>query len=146
MSSKLTLSIADMQEDFFTDTALIGIASALPAYQLCGVLNECFDVNLTREMDMDVPLRTRKQSEHHFAIYQYCAPLNGARYLLYKLKSDNQMLLPEAKNLDYLWLIQSSSTSMLAGNIAECLKQLPEVQLAQILEMDKLKSLSNLII
>lgn len=135
-----------MQEDFFTDTALIGIASPLPAYQLCGILNECFDVRLTREVDMDVQLRTRKKSEHYFSIYQYCAPLNGARYLLYKLKSDNQMLLPEAKNLDYLWLIQSSSTATHAGSIAECLKQLPEVQLAQVLELDKLKSLSNLII
>lgn len=146
MSSRLTLSIADMQEDFFTDTALIGIASSLPAYRLCGVLNKCFDVQLTREVDMDVPLRTKQQSEHHFSIYQYCAPLNGARYLLYKLKSDNQTLLPEAKNLDYLWLIQSSSTAALAGTITECLKRLPEVQMAQVLEMDKLKSLSNLII
>jgi hypothetical protein len=143
---KMTLNIAAMQEEFFADAALIGIVSPLPAYYFCWILNEHFDMNFSRETELDICMQTTREHQNYYAIYQYCVPLNGARYLLYKLKSDKQSLLPEAKNLDYLWMIQSSAPGTHAQQITEFLKQMPEVQMAQILPPDKLKNISNLIV
>jgi hypothetical protein len=84
--------------------------------------------------------------QHFFSIYQYCIPLNGCRHLMYKLKTDKEVLLPEVKQLDYLWLIQSMSAEEDAGLIARHLRNIPEIQLAQALSADKLKNLSNLIV
>ena len=146
MSSKLTLNIAAMQEDFFSDAALIGIVSGLPAYYFCWMLNQHFDMSFTREPELDIRVLSKTNHENFFPIYQYCVPLNGARYLLYKLKSNKQSLLPEAKNLDYLWMIQSSTPAVHAKQITDYLRDMPEVQLAQIIEPEKLKNLGNLLV
>lgn len=146
MANKLTLNIAAMQEDFFSDAALIGIVSPLPAYYFCWMLNEQFDMNFTREPELDICVQTTRDHQNYYPIYQYCAPLNGARYLLYKLKSDKQSLLPEARNLDYLWMIQSSAPGSQAQQITEFLRTMPDIQLAQIISPDKLRNLSNLLV
>ncbi len=143
---KLMLNTAAMQEEFFSDAALIGIVSPLPAYYFCWMLNEHFDMNFCREPELDICVQATKEHQNYYAIYQYCVPLNGARYLLYKLKSDKQSLLPEAKNLDYLWMIQSSSSENHAKQITEFLKQMPDVQMAQMIAPEKLKHLSNLLV
>lgn len=146
MSNKLTLNMAAMQEDFFSDAALIGIVSGLPAYYFCWVLNQHFEMNFTREPELDICVQTNAGHQNFFSIYQYCAPLNGARYLLYKLKNNKQSLLPEARNLDFLWMIQSSSPETHAHQITEYLRNMPEIQMAQIIAPEKLKNLGNLLI
>jgi len=144
--AKLTLNTAAMQDDFFSDAALIGISSPVPAYNFCWKLNQYFDMNFSREPELDICTQTSKEHQNYYAIYQYCAPLNGARYLLYKLKNDKQSLLPEAKNLDYLWMIQGSSSGTQAQQITEFLRQMPDVQMAQVINPEKLKNLANLLV
>ena len=147
MANKWTLNMAAMQEDFFSDAALIGIAAPVPAYHFCWVLNQHFDVQFVREPELDISLQSGKeQMQHHFGIYQYCAPLNGERYLLYNLKKDKQSLLPETKGLDYLWMVQSSSCETQAVQISNLLRTLPQVQMAQVLDTSRLRSLNNLLV
>ena len=146
MPTKWTLNTAAMQEEFFTDAALIGISSALPAYQFCWMLNSKFDMKFVREPEMDICIQGKDGKQHYYALYQYCAPLNGARYLLYKLKSEKHRLLPEMKNLDYLWLIQSTMPGQHAQTVTTHLREMPEVAMAQLIEPDKIKSLSNLLV
>lgn len=146
MSNKWTLNTDAMQEEFFADTALIGIASTLPGYQFCWTLNKQMDTNFVREPEMDVCLQSGKTKQHYFPIYVYCLPTNGMKYFLYKLKSDKEALLPEVKQLDYLWMVQSNSPEHDAQEIVNHLRDLPEVQLAQVLATDKLKNLNHLIV
>ena len=146
MASKWTLNTADMQEDFFADTALIGIVSPVPAYQFCWMLNQHFDMDFVRDAEHDICLQTSREAQHFFAVYQYAAPLNGPKYILYKLKNNKQSLLPEAKGLDYLWMVQSCYPDNHAVQIAELLLRLPQVQLAQMIAPEKLKSLNNLLV
>lgn len=143
---KLTLNIAAMQEEFFADAALIGIVSPVPAYYFCWMLNQHFDMNFVREPELDICVQTTPELQHYFPIYQYCVPLNGARYLLYKLKNEKQSLLPEAKQLDFLWMVQSAAPGNHAKEITEHLRSLPEVQLAQVLAPEKLKNLNHLLV
>ena len=139
--------MAAMQEDFFSDATLIGIAAPVPAYQFCWMLNQHFDVQFVREPELDISLQAGKDhAQQHFAIYQYCAPLNGERYLLYNLKKDKQTLLPETKGLDFLWMVQSSTSETQAARISNLLRTLPQVQMAQVLDTSRMRSLNNLLV
>src|SRR5690349_7150987 len=111
MAGKWTLNTASMHEEFFSDAALIGIVSPVPAYQFCWLLNQYFDTDFVRDVAHDIEMQVTKDEKRYFAVYQYAAPSNGARYILYKLKNERQALLPEAKGLDYLWMVQSTCPS-----------------------------------
>ncbi len=148
MPAKLTLNTALMQEDFFSDAALIGIVSPVPAYQFCWMLNQHFDMDFVRDAEHDICLQDKKSGDeqHYFSVYQYAAPLNGPRYVLYKLKSDKQNLLPETKGLDFLWMVQSSCPDSHAEQLTGLLRTMPQVQMAQMIQPGQLKNLSNLLV
>jgi hypothetical protein len=143
--AKLVLDMSAMHDDFFDEAAMIGIVTALPGYQLCWLLNRHFEIEFTREPDQDIPLQ-RKDNKYHFPIYQYNLPNSTHKYLLYKLKDGKEPLLPETKQLDYLWLIQTASPETDALSIAAELKNIPDIQLAQILASEQMKSLNNLLV
>jgi hypothetical protein len=144
--SKLMLDTAAMEEDFFADSALIGIGSALPAYKLCWLINNHFSTKFIRQPELDIELKKKDNKVYYFAVYQYCVPLSGCKHLLYKVKNEKETILPEAKQLDYIWLIQNYNIEDDAATIAQLLRTLPDIQLAQQLDADKMKSLSNLLV
>ena len=146
MASKWTLNTALMQEDFFADAALIGIVSPVPAYQFCWMLNQHFDMDFVRDAEHDICVQNKNNEQHYFAVYQYAAPLNGPKYVLYKLKSNKQSLLPETKGLDYLWMVQSTCPDNHAEQLAELLRTMPQVQLAQMINPGQLKNLNHLLV
>jgi hypothetical protein len=146
MSAKLVLDMAAMQEDFFADSSLIGISSSLPIYRFCWLLNKSFALNFTRQPDFDIVLQTGKGKYHYFPVYQYCLPMDGYRHLLYKLKADKESLLPEIKQLDYLWMIQSGTAEKDAADITRQLRNIADIQLAQTLSHDRFKNLNSLFV
>ncbi len=145
MSAKFVLDTAAMQEDFFADTALIGIVSSLPIYRFCWLLNQNMGLDFKRVPDFDPVLQTNS-AEIYFSFYQYCMPANGNKYSIYKLKSGNEILLPEVKHLDFIWLIESVNPSADALKYVEHLRHMPDIQLAQILDTERLKNLNNLLV
>lgn len=146
-AAKLLLDIEAMQEDFFADSTFIGIASALPSYRFCWILNNYFNLKFQREPDMDVKLPGKKDNpDTYFSVYQYIVPTDIHTYTLYSLKTNDKSLLPEVKQLDYLWMIQSVTPEKDAANYLKFLRNIPEVQLAQILHTSQLKNLNNLLV
>jgi len=146
-AGKYILDVEAMQNDFFADSALIGIGSASPAYQFCWMLNKQFDINFVREPEMDVKIPGKKDvADTYFPVYQYVFPTGSYTYLLYNLKTNNKSLLPEVKQLDYLWMIQSSTPAKDAATFIKYLRHIPQVLLAQILEPGQLKNVDNLLL
>lgn len=145
---KLKLNEALMEEEFFEETSLIGIASALPAYRLCWVLNDLFDIDFVCETDMTISISAKKgEPVHYLPVYQYLFPNGVNRYLLYKLKADNNLsLLPEAGRIDYVWLVQTGRHKEDAADIIAGLKRSPDIVLSQSLDLSQLKNLKNLLI
>lgn len=143
--AKLVLDMDAMEENFFSDTALIGIVSSLSSHRFCGAINKKIDTAFSRKTTSD-PLIVKGGLEYYFDFYEYPLPLNGGRYAIYKLKSGKEVLLPEVKQLDYLWLIECAGPEEEAERIMTLLRQLPEVQLAQIIPADKLKHSSYLLV
>lgn len=138
--------MAAMQEEFFADTALIGIATALPGYRLCWLLNSRLNMCFVRDVDSDICIRSNDGEPRYFAIYKYYRPLNGNTHLIYKLKTDEDILLPEIRQLDYLWMIQSTTPDADAAILTRYLREMPEIQLAQMLQAERMKNLSYLLV
>ena len=148
--AKLVLDTSAMVEDFFEGTAMIGIVTAQPAYRFCWMLNNHFDINFIRDPEQNLTSqkkdKEKKENQYQFPIYQYDMPNSSHKYTLYKLKNGSESLLPETKQMDYLWLIQTANSEEDAMLIVNELKNIPDVQLAQILVPDQLKSLNNLLV
>ena len=142
---KKVLDMEAMHDGFFADTALIGIGSSLPAYRFCWLLNKHFAIDLLRQPDLDISV-PGEETTHYFPIYQYTEPSGSFVYTIYKLKSNKEVLLPEVKQLDYLWMIQSNAPEEDAYDITQGLREIPEIQLAQTLQPDKLKNINNLMV
>jgi hypothetical protein len=143
--AKLILDTSAMQDDFFADTAMIGIGTAQQGYRFCWLLNQHFDTNFLRDPEQNICLQ-KKDTQYYFPIYQYNLPNSGHKYLLYKLKNGSESLLPEARQLDYLWLIQTATPEEDALAITPQLRNIPDVQLARILLPEELKNLNNLLV
>jgi hypothetical protein len=144
--TKLVLDNNAMQEDFIDGSALIGIVTAQPGYRFCWMLNKHFDINLVRDPEQDICVENKNGIKNYFPIYEYLIPNSQQKYLLYKLKDGAACLLPETKNIDYLWLVQTARPEEDAKGIVKELLNFPEIQLAKILDPSQLKTLSNLLI
>jgi hypothetical protein len=148
--AKLMLDMDAMSKDFFEDCAMIGIAAAQPGYRFCWLVNNYFDISFVRDPAQNIYLqkkdKEKKENEYQFAVYQYDLPDSDHKYLLYKLKDGSESLLPETKQMDYLWLIQTANPEEDAYRIARELRNIPDVQLAQILTPEQLKNLNNLLV
>jgi len=143
---KLTLDMAAMEDAFFADTALIGLASRLSAPRLCWLLNRRFDLQLGRRADLDICVTKAPSQQYYFPIYEYTVPLSDMRYLLYRLKCREECLLPELKQLDFLWMIQGGEAAVAADRLTIHLRRQQEIQLAQVLSADRLKNPGYLLV
>lgn len=157
MALKLKLNEREMADDFFEDTCLLGIASSLPPYRLCWVLNDHFDINLTCEPDMTLELAEKDkpymnkgiQTEnvaYFYTVYEYQLPNSCHRYLLYQLKNNNVSLLPDFKKIDYLWLIQTADSIEDTRDIADELRKIPDVLFTQVIEPSQIKNPQSLLV
>lgn len=136
-----------MEDDFFEDSLLVGISCTLPSYRLCWLLNQTLDFSFVRKAKMDIQLASKSKNKEIFlAVYQYQTPFNGPRYTLYQLKAKSHFLLPELKALDYLVMVESGSAEETATWLAEYLRQMPLIQLAQIINPMELKNRNNLLV
>ncbi|MCB0698240.1 MAG: IPExxxVDY family protein [Chitinophagales bacterium] len=146
MAAKMVLDMSAMEEDFFSGTAMIGIGSSLQGHEFCWHINKVFEFDFVREPDSDVEYKPSKEDIHFFSLYRYEEPMSSCTHLLYKLRSDKRSLLPEIKQLDYLWLIKSELAEVTARNVTEKLRLLPQVQLAQIIPNERLKNINHLLL
>jgi len=126
------------------NTAVISISSSLPSYRLCWLLNNELDINFIRKPELDICLRSTTGKKEYVPIYQ-SALLNGALYILYKLKGDENYFLPENKQADYLWMVQSTCINNDVKKLTNQLLSLPDVQPIEILQTNELKHFDELI-
>lgn len=135
-----------MEDDFFYDSSFIGIGCPLPSYRLCTMLNQSLGLVLRRKAEHDICIKKKGKQDLYFPLYCYDVPLNGTKHIFYQLKVDNARLLPELKQLDYLWKIQSTAPEQDAADFVQLLRNITDVQLAQIIAPDHLVNIKNLLL
>ena len=108
MSTKWTLNIAAMQEEFFSDTALIGIVSALPAYRFCWMLNQKFDMDFVRDAESDICLQNNSEEKAHY--FPPTSPAPIIRVICFVSGSST----PGAKRRLAKWVIVQNKNKMVS--------------------------------
>ena len=142
---KLKLDTEWMAEDFFEDTRLLGIVAPVKPYQLCWLLNQLFRFNFRLNNDIEIEL-TRKQRKYFFPVYQYAEPNSSLVHYLYNNQNDGEYLLPEFKNLDFLWLMKGDNVEHnIVNDMISSIKTLKGVQLVIELTNEKIKNKGHLI-
>ncbi len=141
--SKLVLDNVSMEDDFFENTSLIGIGSALPGYKFCWTLNTFLDMDFKRDEEQNLSI-TKKKQELHFPIYYHIR--NGNRTILYQIKCGNESLLSEIKSIDFILLIEATTCIADAISINKKLLNLPDIHFSKIMYPEDLKNRHNLIV
>lgn len=142
---KLKLDQEQLVEDFFENTHLIGIASTARDYQLCWQINRQLHTNFRVNNLLEITL-SKKNRSFHFTVMEFHEPTNSVAHYFYNNHCQAEYLLPELKNIHFLWMIKGDYYQ--TDDIKKLLEQLrlvPLVQLVSLLDTREIKNKMNLI-
>ena len=130
---KLKLNQDIVTEEFFEDCHLIGIVAPIKGLNMR--LNNSNEIQLLK-----------KKRKYFFSIFEYKFTQVKLEYYVYCNKYDGEYLLPEFKNLDYLWLTRDDNINEESTkNLIQAIRQLPNVQMVNSLSHVNLKNREYLI-
>ncbi len=142
---KLELNTREIIDDFFEDTKLLGIVTTVKDYRFCWNLNNLLGLNFRINHDIEINLKRRKRN-YFFSVYEYHEPDTALCHYLYNNLYDGEFLLPEFKNLDFLWLMKNDTvTEEYLSQIKIMLRNIPGVQLVTELTNEKIRNKEYLI-
>lgn len=149
MVQKLKLDVEGMTDAFFEDTRLLGVVSTLKNYQFCWMLNKFLGFDFRVNPQLRIFLKKRKDKNYRnysFAVYEHKIKDTELSYYLYHNHDDGEYLLPEFKQMDFLWMIKGDrlQDQMLEMTI-QSVKNFQGVLLVAELTNEKIKNKHNLI-
>lgn len=142
---KLKIDNTVLVEEFFEETRLMGIVAPMKDYKFCWHLNQMLQFNFRINNSIEIQLN-KKDRKYFFSIYEYIEKGGTIKHYLYNNQFDGEYLLPEFKNLDFLWLIKDDimkdeEVAILINSI----RSIPFVQLISEMTNEKIKNKQNLI-
>ena len=142
---KLRMDNDLMVEEFFEGTLLLGIVAPMKSYQFCWQVNKVMQVDFRINNDFEIQL-DKKKRKYYFSVYEYTEPAGSLTHYLYSNQFDGEYLLPEFKNLDYLWLMKGDTILPQAlSDLQQTIKTIPAVQLVVELSNEKIRNKGHLI-
>ncbi|MES1198003.1 MAG: IPExxxVDY family protein [Chitinophagaceae bacterium] len=143
--TKLLLNTKELTDDFFEDTRLLGIMSAVKDYQFCWYLNNTMGMDFRTNNDIEIQL-TKKKRNYFFAVYEYCEPTGSLSHFIYNNQFDGEYLLPEFRHLDFLWLMKGDEVKDEAlQQMIASLRTINGIQLVVELTNEKIKNKEHLV-
>ena len=142
---KLAIDNNTLADVFFADTRILGIVAPVKIYSFCWLLNQALGCDFRLNNDIEVQL-SKKGRQYFFSVYEFCEPGNSLAHYIYNNQFDGEFLLPEFRNLDFLWLLKGDDVQ--DGYIPflqQSIKNIGEVQLITELDKDKIKNRTHLI-
>jgi hypothetical protein len=137
---KLKLDQDQLLEDFFDATHLVGIMSSAHDYQLCWQINQVIGYNFRVNNSLEINL-TKNQRAFYFTVFEYQEPTKSAAHYLYNNHCQAEFLLPELKNIDYLWLIKGDYYQ--ADDVKKLIEHLRHVELVQLVSLLDIREIKN---
>lgn len=126
---KLSLNTQELTDAFFENAKLLGIVTSVNDYRFCWSLNNLLGMDFRMNHDIEIQLK-RKKRNYFFSVYEYQEPNSALCHYLYNNLFDGEYLLPEFKNLDFLWLMKNDMvTEIYLDQIKILLRNIPGVQL-----------------
>ncbi len=146
--AKLKLDSTSAFEAFFNDAYLLGIISSQREYQLCWQINRALDFHfrLNSDLELKMPI-PKKEKICFFQIYEFSEPISYTLHYIYSNHFKGEFLIPELKNIDYLWLIKGDYYRAEEIDLLKVdLRRLKSVQMVTQIDALSLKSRANLIV
>lgn len=136
---RMTLDYADVTDSFLEDARLLGVVTNLRNYKLCWALNAFYGYDFRANQPSYIERRNRDR-KYFFTIHRHSRPRQPFEHILYQNKDDGEYLLPELKNLDFIWMIKADHPdSNLYEKVRQQLISLPDVQLVTEIGKHKIK-------
>jgi len=143
---KLTLDNATIAEAFFEDTCLLGIMAPLNDYQFCNLLSEGLGFDFRDDMYSEIAF-TKKKREYYFSVFKYAEPNSVVVHYVYSNKYDGDLLLPEFRHFDFVWLIQSCDPKQYpVQQLVQAVRSISGVQLVTEITNEKIKNKQHLVL
>ena len=131
--------------DFFENTRLLGIMAPIKNYTFCWLVNHQMGLNFKLETSRELQLK-KKLRNYFFNIYNWNEPMCFLQHYIYQNQYDGEYLLPEFRNLDYLWLMKGDLVEDEKYQwIFNSIKSIAGVQLVIEIAQEQIKSKNNLI-
>lgn len=145
-STKLRLNTESALENFFRDTCILGIISSQKQFRLCWHINQFLDFNFRLNSELEALIQ-KKRKYCFFQIYECSEPIRSTLHYLYSNHYKGEFLIPELKNIDYVWLLKGSyygenELNLLMNDI----RRLDMVQMVTRLQISDIKGRDNLVI
>lgn len=142
---KYKLDQDSIHDNFFDNTRLLGIIAPIKNYTFCWHLNNILGVNFTLNSDIEIQTR-KKNRDYFFEVYEWKEPESYLTHYLYNNQFDGEYLLPELRNMDFLWLMKGDWVEDEKCNqIINGIKLVTGVQFVTELSDDQIKNKTNLI-
>jgi hypothetical protein len=143
---KLEIDNDELAEEFFFDATLYGIVAPIRQYQFCALLNANLGFNFKIKIDYEVKF-VKKQRIYFFDVYEFNIDEINFVHYLYNNKNDGEYLLPEFKNVDFLWLAKGEPIDEKDANLLKnSIRTIKNVQLITEISTQKIKNKAHLIL
>jgi hypothetical protein len=142
---KLKLDQDLLTEDFFENTHLLGIMAPIKNYFFCWQLNNALGVKFRLNNEVEIHIRKKKR-DYFFNLYEWSETETSLTHYLYHNQYDGEYLLPEFRNMDFLWLMKGDMVEESKMNqIIKSIKNIQSVQLVAELSNEQVKNKGNMI-
>src|SRR5690606_10987428 len=105
------------------DFILTGIVSQKKDYRLCREINLKLDLELAKQEDYSV-FNNKRMEDQAFSFYQYINEEED-QFNLISNRNATSLLLPEQKQIDYLFFVKLNSIRLTEEQIIASLKEIP---------------------
>jgi hypothetical protein len=139
---KQTLDNEELIIEFFEDVSLIALVSPLSSYKLVWHIQQAFQYNFFRDHENEITFK-----KQFYKVYRYCDQPRLMEHFLITNRQFGNYLLPEAKNVDCIWMIKGGHfMNESQQQIMDVLNQIDCVDHHFKLLPNKLHSRQNLIL
>lgn len=133
---------------------MLGIMAPMKDYYFIWHVNRLTNYAFRAIPDATIPLfkkrmvnKREKEMVFYFNVFEYVVPLFSLRHYIYHNQSKGEPLLPDYKNIDFLWLMQGDYASNdECKYLAPLLKDIPGVQLVIDIDISSLKRKEDLVL
>ncbi|MCX6210646.1 MAG: IPExxxVDY family protein [Bacteroidetes bacterium] len=142
---KLKLDQDRLIEDFFDTTRLLGIMAPIKNYHFCWQVNNVIGTAFKLNNEIEIQLK-KKNRDYYFNVYEFNEPETALTHYLYYNHYDGEYLLPEFRNMDFLWLMKGEVVEERKCTwLIDAIKTIASVQLVAELTNEKIKNKGNLV-
>ncbi len=135
------MATLDFEYDY--DFQLIGLFCHFKDYRLAWALNKNFELSFVKQAPYTI---TNKEEQQNFSYYTYSIEHQELFYYLLSNRSDNGLLIPEKKDIDYFLIIDGVYERSRKREFIGELCKLNEVLSAIEVNPKELRSKQNLLL